>query len=687
MMTGTPELQSGASRFVPRHASEEEYREFISGHSGGSKKTFHTYLYRRRRFVRAYPSLEDWFAAPLPERVGRVCRRGEEPVDRWYDRIVCKISYDARPYLFFLAIRGYLRFDLEWLIAARRLSVWSYLAYVGLDEAVEELTEAGIGLGYERDAAFQAANWAVCRIYLHTGNPDARSYGKAEVDALGEALRAFPERPDVEIFYPSRENCRRALGDHISQLYCFGAVLYHLGQTTELPRRSYPEGQERPVLKPRMEAMARRYVAARAPTVAPSTVPQLEFGLRAFIGWVAQAHPEVEGFEEVDRDLVLEYAAMMAETPSPLTGRPLTPSTRERRISVLSVFFRDTADWEWEGVPGRRLLSIGDYPKRVRRVPRYIPEDELPRLMGPIRSLACPFQRTALLVARWTGARRDEIRRLDLGCLDAYPDGSPRVRIPAGKTRKERVVPVDEEAAEAIRELQLLSQPGRGIPDPVTGRTTRYLFTKRGRLLSAPYLFDRALEKVCKEAGLPPVDGNKAVSAHRFRHTVGTQLAEKGAKLHTIMKVLGHDSPQMSMVYAQISDETVREDYEAVLGPGAAIAGPLAETLRSGELPDKDVEWIKRNFFKTELELGHCLRLPQEGPCECDLYLTCPKFVTTLEYAPRLRARKDRELELIEDAISNGWEREVERHRCTVRRIEGLLADLGEPPEELGDQR
>jgi hypothetical protein len=41
------------------------------------------------------------------------------------------------------------------------------------------------------------------------------------------------------------------------------------------------------------------------------------------------------------------------------------------------------------------------------------------------------------------------------------------------------------------------------------------------------------------------------------------------------------------------------------------------------------VDWLKSNFLKTELEPGRCLRLPAEGPCECDLYLTCAKFVTT----------------------------------------------------------
>ena len=78
------------------------------------------------------------------------------------------------------------------------------------------------------------------------------------------------------------------------------------------------------------------------------------------------------------------------------------------------------------------------------------------------------------------------------------------------------------------------------------------------------------------------------------------------------------------------------------------MATPFTLVARHDDAPRASlarasVEWLKKNFFKTELELGHCLRLPQEGPCECDLYLTCAKFVTTREYAPRLRSRRMRE--------------------------------------------
>ena len=119
-------------------------------------------------------------------------------------------------------------------------------------------------------------------------------------------------------------------------------------------------------------------------------------------------------------------------------------------------------------------------------------------------------------------------------------------------------------------------------------------------------------------------------------------------------------------------------DYKSVLAPGAVLAGPAAMNIKSGTLPDEAVDWLKSNFLKTELELGHCLRLPAEGPCECDLYLTCAKFVTTPEYIPRLRARLEVEQQLVQDAGERGWTREVERHTSVARRLKGLLTDLGE---------
>lgn len=56
--------------------------------------------------------------------------------------------------------------------------------------------------------------------------------------------------------------------------------------------------------------------------------------------------------------------------------------------------------------------------------------------------------------------------------------------------------------------------------------------------------------------------------------------------------------------------------------------------------------------------------------------LSCSKFVTTSDYAPRLRARLAVEAQLIDDATTRGWTREVEHHTPTKQRIEDLLVQL-----------
>lgn len=85
--------------------------------------------------------------------------------------------------------------------------------------------------------------------------------------------------------------------------------------------------------------------------------------------------------------------------------------SRIQRISGLSQFFRDTALWQYDDVPGHTLIGAGDAPRYLQNVPWFIPEQDLDRLMPAIDALACPFQRAALLVARWSGARRTEIQR------------------------------------------------------------------------------------------------------------------------------------------------------------------------------------------------------------------------------------------------------------------------------------
>jgi integrase len=86
--------------------------------------------------------------------------------------------------------------------------------------------------------------------------------------------------------------------------------------------------------------------------------------------------------------------------------RQLTTHTKIGILSGVATFFRDVAYWGWDHVRAHPLLVNGDLPKRPRRVPRFIPDDELGRLMQAVERLEDPFKRAAILVKVISSGRR-----------------------------------------------------------------------------------------------------------------------------------------------------------------------------------------------------------------------------------------------------------------------------------------
>lgn len=402
---------------------------------------------------------------------------------------------------------------------------------------------------------------------------------------------------------------------------------------------------------------------------------------------MAEAHPEMDSLADLHREHAEEFLRWLGTQTSQHTGAPLSVSFRRSGVPA----FRRHADHQVRhrdrrlGMgqrPKPVLFTRADIPKINHPLPRFIRDHELASLMIAVDQLPDPYQRAALIVARWSGARRDEIRRLAIDCLDAYPDGHPRLRIPVGKGYVERMIPLHPQAAEALQPVIELArqQQARRRFDPSVGRPVVHVFLIRGKLLSNAFLFDLSLKAACTAADLVDSAGRPTITAHRFRHTIGTQLAEGGPRIQTIMAVLGHRTPNMSIIYSTLYDPTIKRQYQDALdrhlGPDVTLGGPAADALREHGLAPEAVSWLQTNFLKTELELGHCLRTPAEGPYECDLVLTCSKFLTTSDYVPRLRARLAVEQQLIDDAIERGWQREIERHAASKERIEQLLGDL-----------
>jgi len=222
------------------------------------------------------------------------------------------------------------------------------------------------------------------------------------------------------------------------------------------------------------------------------SVRQARDAFRYLLRWLAAAHPEVTRLDQLTREHMKSYLAWLHKYVNPRTGRPLATQTRYTYLSPLLQFSRETSDWGWDGVPHRPLLSRWDLPKLSVRLPRYIPRDQLDRLMDAVEQLPDPYQRTALLLLRWSGARRGEIARLTLDCLDAYPDGHPRLRIiPVGKTYTERSVPLHPQAADALSGLisRVQATEAAAWQDCTAAAVVQLVFVRRGQPMGRQFLF------------------------------------------------------------------------------------------------------------------------------------------------------------------------------------------------------
>lgn len=669
----------------PRHASAQEYERFVRDGLRASRNWGPALRDARAEFVAHYPSLACWMRRPIAERLGPTGNIPRRVHGALVDPAATRASLNARPYLIYLSLTGRLPLDWTWLFGVKVLRILPIADGLGLALRAQmaELLDRAVVLGAKKSGVHWQHSWAIPRLLLHRADPDLHTLTAADIDELRDSIRhihSLPENDQIDMPTDQRSGFPMNWMTHATQT---GVLLFHTGVIETLPLRKHPRRRRALSTVPGVGAVMDRYVDELAVTRRPGTVAQVRSALLRLAAWHIETRPEETSLAELDRPALLGFLAWLPHQRKwKHPDQPLSAVYRQHVIRHVVAFFRHAANHDWDAMPARAPLTTADVPRNIDRVPRFIPAEQLEPLMDGIRELDCQLQRCALLLARWSGARSGEIHKLDLDCLDTYPDGTHRLRLAAGKSGKERVAPIHPEAADALRALvaQRRAQTDRSLFDPDLGREIRYLFLRNGRLASPDYLFKRGLERVCEQLGFVDDQGRALIHPHRFRHTIGTQLGERGAKIQTIMKILGHSSAGMSMTYTSLSDPVVLADYQAVLTPGAVLAGPQAEAIRSGELTDEAVNWLSTNFYKTELELGRCLRLPQEGPCECDLYLTCSKFLTTPDYAPRLHARLDVEQQLIDDARTRGWDREVERHHRIAAKLRALLDELGQPP-------
>ena len=222
------------------------------------------------------------------------------------------------------------------------------------------------------------------------------------------------------------------------------------------------------------------------------------------------------------------------------------PATISRKLAVLRSFYKSAvASGLVESNPCEGVRS----PKMGRRAPRILMTDEVDRLLdGGVDQDALSLRNTAMLEVLYCGGLRvSELAGLNLRDID-FENRLVRVR---GKGNKERIVPVGDRAASALKQYL----PARSDLKPISEEEALFL-NRFGRRLS-----DRSMRRVLNERHLMN-GGWSSIHPHMLRHSCATHLLEGGADLRHIQEFLGHASLATTQRYTQVSLEQIMRVYD-----------------------------------------------------------------------------------------------------------------------------
>jgi integrase/recombinase XerD len=262
-----------------------------------------------------------------------------------------------------------------------------------------------------------------------------------------------------------------------------------------------------------------------------------------FLIWAAER--ELTQARQITRPMLEAYQRWLFKYTK-ADGKRLGWSTQHARLGSIKDWFR------WltrQDVILHNPASELEMPRREKRLPgAALTLTQLAALMA-LPNVADPLglrDRAMLETLYSTGMRRTELCRLELPDFHAER-GTIHVR--KGKGKKDRMVPVGEQAVQWIEKYIVQARPRLCLDT----RTQAVFLTGYGGPFN-PDVLSRYVSKWMDEAGL-----SGKGSCHLLRHTCATHMLEGGADIRYIQQLLGHENLETTAIYTAVDIRKLQE--------------------------------------------------------------------------------------------------------------------------------
>jgi integrase/recombinase XerD len=195
-------------------------------------------------------------------------------------------------------------------------------------------------------------------------------------------------------------------------------------------------------------------------------------------------------------------------------------------------------------------VALIESPKTGRGLPKALTEAQVESLLSsPDVSTPLGSRDQAMLELMYaTGLRVSELVNLELVNLNLN-QGVVRV---IGKGQKERLVPIGDEAHDALK-----AYLAEGRPELLKGVQADHVFVTTRKTGMTRQAFWYMLRRNAASCGI-----SQKLSPHMLRHSFATHLLNHGADLRVVQLLLGHSDLSTTQIYTHIAREGLKRMHE-----------------------------------------------------------------------------------------------------------------------------
>ncbi|WPC40794.1 tyrosine-type recombinase/integrase [Clostridium sp. JS66] len=404
-----------------------------------------------------------------------------------------------------------------------------------------------------------------------------------------------------------------------------------------------------------------------------------------------------DGFiENLNRNDIEKYLYYIGNNRK---GKNITENSKY--VSFVRTFLEYIQMAQYDKAPKKEvsfLIFQDDIPRRefvqdeMRRV-KFVPEPILKQLDDNIMDLDRPQYIPIYILLRETGWRGTDILNLKYhNCLEKIWNKKEEKYnyYLCGEITKTGIsqlkIPIRNKVAEMVQKAIVKAKE----LSTEENNPKKYLFnTYKGKLKGKPLAKSNLLytiKKLIKQKDIRDINGELYhFRLHSLRHTRAKEYVEQGMGISIIQQILGHQSLQMTVHYATVTENTLYEKWKNTEDLDLFRVNTETNKLEQIDLNSDDgenlirYEYVKKNLDAVRVPFGVCFK-PSKLLCKQQMNhcLTCASFCTTVENIPEYEEEIEHTKKQIEVSERCGRELWAEKNKTYLKLLEDTLLRVKE---------